>query len=71
MRAARRTDALSRELIVRAATEILDADGETALTFSALTRHLSTGYGAVYHHVANKSDLLAAAADEVIAGGRR
>jgi AcrR family transcriptional regulator len=67
-RAARRTDALSRELIVRAATEILDADGETALTFSALTRQLSTGYGAVYHHVANKSDLLAAAADHVIAG---
>jgi AcrR family transcriptional regulator len=67
-RAARRTDALSRELIVRAATEILDTDGETALTFRALTRHLSTGYGAIYHHVANKSDLLAAATDDVIAG---
>jgi AcrR family transcriptional regulator len=67
-RAARRTDALSRQLIVRAATEILDADGETALTFRALTRHLNTGYGAVYHHVASKSDLLAAATDDVIAG---
>ena len=67
-RAARRTHALSRELIVRAAIEILDAEGETALTFRALTRHLSTGYGAVYHHVTDKSDLLAAATDYVIAG---
>lgn len=67
-RAARRTSALSRELIVRAATEILDAEGETALTFRALTRHLSTGYGAIYHHVTDKSDLLASATDYVIAG---
>ena len=66
-RATRRTDALSKELIVRAASEILDADGEAALTFRALTRHLKTGYGAIYHHVANKSDLLAAATDDVIA----
>jgi AcrR family transcriptional regulator len=66
-RAARRTDALSRQLIVWAATEILDTDGETALTFRALTRHLHTGYGAIYHHVASKSDLLAAATDDVIA----
>jgi AcrR family transcriptional regulator len=64
----RRTDGLSKELIVKAATGILDAGGETALTFRALTTHLSTGYGAIYHHVANKSDLLAAATDDVIAG---
>jgi AcrR family transcriptional regulator len=66
-RATRRTDALSKPLIVRAATEILDTDGETALTFRALTRHLNTGYGAIYHHVASKSDLLAAATNDVIA----
>jgi AcrR family transcriptional regulator len=66
-RAPRRADGLSRELIVKAATEILDAGGETALTFRALTARLSTGYGAIYHHVANKSDLLAAATDDVIA----
>ncbi|MGN5630545.1 TetR family transcriptional regulator [Streptomyces sp. AC154] len=65
-RAARRTDALSKEVIVQAATEILDTGGEAALTFRALTRHLHTGYGAIYHRVANKSDLLAAAADGVI-----
>ncbi|WP_320067603.1 TetR/AcrR family transcriptional regulator [Micromonospora sp. RTGN7] len=66
-RAARRTDALSRELIVEAATQILDTEGEDALTLRALTIRLSTGYGALYHHVANKSDLLAAATDDVIA----
>ena len=66
-RATRRTDALSKQLIVRAASEILDAEGETALTFRVLTRRLNTGYGAIYHHVTNKSDLLAAATDEVVA----
>jgi AcrR family transcriptional regulator len=64
---ARRTDALSRELIVETATRILDTEGEDALTLRALTVRLSTGYGALYHHVANKDDLLAAAADDVIA----
>jgi AcrR family transcriptional regulator len=65
-RAPRRTDALSKKLIVEAATEILDAGGEDALTFRTLTTRLATGYGAIYHHVANKSDLLAAATDDVI-----
>jgi AcrR family transcriptional regulator len=64
----RRADGLSRELIVKVATDLLDAGGETALTFRALTTRLNTGYGAVYHHVANKSDLLAAATDDIIAG---
>jgi len=63
----RRTDALSREVIVDAATRILDDEGEDALTLRALTVRLSTGYGALYHHVANKGDLLAAATDEVLA----
>jgi AcrR family transcriptional regulator len=66
-RASRRTEALSRDVIVRAATEILDAEGEEALTLRALTARLATGYGAVYHHVADKDDLLAAATDHVIA----
>ena len=65
-RAARRTDGLSRELIIQAATEILDSAGESALTLRALTLRLSTGYGAIYHHVADKSDLLAAATDDII-----
>jgi AcrR family transcriptional regulator len=66
-RTERRTDALSKERIVEAAIEILDADGESALTFRALAARLATGAGAIYWHVAGKDDLLAAAADEVIA----
>src|SRR5579862_5130481 len=65
-RAPRRTEALSRDVIVQAATEILDAEGEDALTLRALTVRLTTGYGAIYHHVADRSDLLAAATDHVI-----
>ncbi|MCX4679665.1 TetR/AcrR family transcriptional regulator C-terminal domain-containing protein [Streptomyces sp. NBC_01433] len=63
----RRTDALSKERIVEAAIEILDAEGESALTFRALTARLATGSGAIYYHVANKSDLLAATTHFVIA----
>src|SRR3984885_15390590 len=67
-RAPRRREALSRDVIVEAATEILDAGGEDALTLRALTVRLATGYGAIYHHVADRNDLLAAATDHVIAG---
>ena len=66
-RAPRRTDGLSRELIIQAATELLDGGGESALTLRALTIRLSTGYGAIYHHVADKNDVLAAATDDIIA----
>jgi len=66
-RSERRTDALSRERIIAAAIEILDAGGEGALTVRALAAHLATGSGAIYWHVADKNELLAAAADEVIA----
>ena len=66
-RTERRTDALSKERIVEAAIEILDAEGESALTFRALAARLATGSGAIYRHVANKSELLAATTDDVIA----
>src|ERR1700678_2291188 len=66
-RTERRADALSKERIVEAAIEILDARGESALTFRALTASLATGAGAIYWHVANKNDLLAAATGDVIA----
>jgi AcrR family transcriptional regulator len=65
-RAERRTDPLSKERIVAAAIEILDADGESALTFRALAARLATGSGAIYWHVASKNDLLTAATDDVI-----
>jgi len=66
-RTERRTDALSKERIVEAATGILDTDGESALTFRALAARLATGSGAIYWHVANKNDLLAATTNDVIA----
>lgn len=63
----RRTEALTRERIVEAAVELLDAAGEGGLTFRALTEHLATGPGAIYWHVANKGELLDAATDAVVA----
>lgn len=65
-RAPRRKDALSRERIIAAAVEILDAEGEAALTVRSLTSALATGRGAIYHHVSGMDDLLAAATDDVI-----
>jgi len=66
-RTERRTDALSKDRIVEAAIDILDTEGESALTVRALTARLATGSGAIYWHVANKNDLLAATTDDVIA----
>jgi AcrR family transcriptional regulator len=66
-RAERRTEALSRERIIEAAVELLDAAGEDGLTFRVLTERLSTGPGAIYYHVANKGELLDAATDAVVA----
>lgn len=65
-RTERRTDALSKARVVEAAIEILDTDGERALTFRALAARLATGSGAIYWHIADKDDLLAAAADYVV-----
>lgn len=63
----RRADALSKKRIVDAAVEILDIDGERALTFRALAGRLATGAGAIYWHVADKDELLAATTDAVVA----
>ncbi|MFD9892871.1 TetR/AcrR family transcriptional regulator [Amycolatopsis sp. NPDC059027] len=65
-RSQRRTEALSRERIVEAAIELLDAEGEGGLTFRVLTQRLATGPGAIYWHVANKGELLDAATEAVI-----
>ncbi|MFI5562391.1 TetR/AcrR family transcriptional regulator [Amycolatopsis japonica] len=62
-----RAQALSRERIVEAAVELLDADGERGLTFRTLTERLATGPGAIYWHVPNKGALLDAATASVIA----
>jgi AcrR family transcriptional regulator len=59
---------LSRERIVQVAIELLDALGEDGLTFRTLAAQLETGPGAIYWHVANKDELLAAAIDDIVAG---
>lgn len=66
-RSERREEALSRERIVGAAIELLDDEGDNGLTFRALATRLLTGPGAIYWHVANKSELLVAATDAVVA----
>ncbi|GAA4662038.1 TetR/AcrR family transcriptional regulator [Amycolatopsis dongchuanensis] len=63
----RRRQVLSRERIVAAAIELLDAAGEGALTVRALSERLATGSGAIYHHVGNMNELLQVAIDRVIA----
>jgi len=65
-RTERRADALSKDRIVDAAIEILDAEGERGLTFRALTSRLATGTGAIYWHVANKEELLTEATTRVV-----
>lgn len=64
--ASRREDSLSRDRIVDASIEILDQSGEAGLTFRALSERLATGPGAIYWHIANKSDLLIAACDAMV-----
>lgn len=65
--AGRREESLSRERIVEASIALLDSGGEAGLTFRALSERLATGAGAIYWHVANKSDLLTAACDAIVA----
>ena len=63
----RREGSLSRESIIEASIEILDGSGEGGLTFRALSERLATGPGALYWHIASKSDLLTAACDAILA----
>ena len=63
----RREDSLTRDRIIEAAIALLDDSGEAGLTFRALSVRLATGPGAIYWHIADKSDLLTAACDAVVA----
>ena len=65
--APRREESLSRGRIIEASIQLLDSSGEEGLTFRALSQNLATGPGAIYWHIANKSDLLTAACDAVLA----
>ena len=62
----RREDSLSRDRIVEASIELLDASGEDGLTFRALSERLATGPGAIYNHIADKGALLTAACDTLV-----
>ncbi|MBT1184004.1 TetR family transcriptional regulator [Streptomyces sp. CJ_13] len=66
-RPGRRQEPLSRERIVSAAVELLDTVGERGLTFRVLAEHLATGPGAIYWHIAGKTELLDAATEAVVA----
>jgi AcrR family transcriptional regulator len=63
----RREESLSRERIIEASIELLDSSGESGLTFRALSERLVTGPGAIYWHIASKSELLTAACDAIVA----
>ncbi|MFD8528683.1 TetR/AcrR family transcriptional regulator C-terminal domain-containing protein [Streptosporangium canum] len=56
---------LSRDQIVRAAMELLDAEGMEALSMRRLGARLGSGATSIYWHVANKDELLELVMDEV------
>ena len=57
--------ALSREQIVRAAIEILDAEGTAGLSMRRLGDRLGAGATSLYWHVAHKDELLELVVDEM------
>jgi AcrR family transcriptional regulator len=63
----RREESLSRDRIIEASIELLDCSGEGGLTFRTLSEQLATGPGAIYWHIASKSELLTAACDAIVA----
>lgn len=68
-RAARAAEAkapLTREAIVAAALEILDAEGLAGVSMRRVADRLDTGPASLYQHIANKDDLLDQLLDHVI-----
>ncbi len=58
-------ETLNREQIVRAAIELLDAEGIDGLSMRKLGQRLGSAATAMYWHVGNKENLMVLAADEV------
>src|SRR5262245_2654733 len=58
-------DTLTRDQIVDAAIELLDADGLEGLNMRALGARLDSAATAVYWHVGDKDNLVALAGDKV------
>ncbi|MFG3342382.1 TetR/AcrR family transcriptional regulator [Glycomyces sp. NPDC048151] len=67
VREAGRPQGLSRERIVAAALELLDAEGLAALSMRSLGKRLDAGATSLYRHVANKDELVELVVDEVYA----
>ena len=63
-----REQGLSRDQIVRAAVELLDAEGLDALSMRKLGARLDAGATSLYWHVANKDELIELVMDEVYSG---
>ncbi|WP_433331571.1 TetR/AcrR family transcriptional regulator [Spirillospora sp. CA-294931] len=66
-RSRREQPTLSRDQIVAAALELLDAEGLAKLSMRRLGTRLNAGATSVYWHVANKDELLELALDHVMA----
>lgn len=60
------SDVLSREQIVQAALELLDADGVEGLSMRKLGTRLGSGATSLYWYVKNKDDLVNVAVDEAM-----
>ncbi|AOS63540.1 TetR/AcrR family transcriptional regulator [Actinoalloteichus hymeniacidonis] len=57
---------LSVEQIVRAAIEVADADGQTALSMGRVAEQLGTGVASLYRYVPGKAELVGLAVDAVL-----
>jgi AcrR family transcriptional regulator len=57
---------LSREAIIKAGLEVLDRDGQEALTMRRVAQELDTGAASLYVYVKNRDDLMAAMLDEAL-----
>jgi AcrR family transcriptional regulator len=60
-----RSDTLTREQIITAAIDLLDAEGLQGLNMRALGKKLGSAATAVYWHLGSKDDLVALAGDQV------
>ena len=58
-------DTLTREQIIRAAIDLLDAEGLEGLNMRALGKRLGSAATAVYWHVGSKDNLISLAGDQV------
>lgn len=64
-RGRRSTDTLTRDQIVKAAIDLLDAEGLERLNIRALGKRPGAAATAVYWHMESKSNLIALAGDHV------